>query len=116
MPSAVIAKTNLTPGSWFYPSYLLFMPDGDRILYGTWHGIRVWDLSLQELINISTEDISPVGAWASLLDDQIIMSSSLEGTYNFWDVTDGHQLDLVLHPRGLKAFTLCILQPPFLMI
>ena len=87
MPSAVVAETDVTP-HWCSPSYLLFTPDGNRILHGTRHGIRVWDLSLRELINIPTEDIQ-AGDWASLLDDRIIVSSSSKGTYSFWDATSG---------------------------
>ncbi len=72
------------------PHYLLFTPDGTRILHGSkGDTIRVWDTSLRELIKIQTEDVSQVGDWARLLDDHIIVSGTSKGSYNFWDVTFG---------------------------
>jgi len=70
---------------------------------GTQHCIRVWNLSLRELINIPTEDISQVGAWASLLDGHIIVSGSSEGTYDFWDATDGMPIRFCTAHRGSKG-------------
>ena len=113
MPHAVIAETNVSPYRGLFP-YLLFTPDGTRILHGTEHGIRVWDLSLRELINVPTEDASQIGDWASLLDGQIIVSGSSEGTYDFWDATDGTPIRFSTQPGGLKALTLRIL--PLLMM
>ena len=102
MLSVVIAETNVHLHLYFL-SYLLFTPDGTRILLGTPCCIQVWDLSLWELINIPTEDISHVGAWVSLLDGQIIVSGSLEGTYNFWDTTDGTPIRFCTASRGSKG-------------
>ena len=102
MPSAVIAETNVS--SHLYSlSYLLFTPDGTRILLSTQRCIRVWDLSLRALINIPTEDILQVGAWACLLDGHIVVSGSSEGTYNFWDATDGTPIRFCTASRGSKG-------------
>src|SRR5258708_14141216 len=66
MPSMVISEAIMpyNPLS-IYPRFLLFTPDGTRILHGSEFGvIRVWDLSLQELIKIQMEwhDLQ-VGDW-----------------------------------------------------
>src|SRR5258707_10146697 len=46
MPSAVIGEADTIDNAGFhYPHYLLFTPDGTRILHGSEDGtIRVWDL------------------------------------------------------------------------
>ena len=110
IPSAVVAETNVPP----HPeslSYLLFTPNGTRILHGTSHGIRVWDLSLRELINIPTEDASQMGGWASLLDGQIIVSGSSKGSYNFWDATDGTPIRFCTAFRGSEGLDFMHLTP-----
>ena|SRR5260370_13041267 len=87
MPSEVISHAYSSLGLLVY---LLFIPDGTRILHGLEDGtIQVWDFSfsLQELIKIQTEDPSQVGDWAHFLDNQIIVSGTLKGSYHFWDVT-----------------------------
>src|SRR5258708_14359440 len=88
MRSAVIGEAYIPDNNWWFNShYLLFTPDGTRILHGSSNGtIRVWDLSLRELIKVPTEHVSQVGDWARLLNDQIIVSGTSQGSYNFWDV------------------------------
>ena len=100
---APMAETNISIPKYSYPNYLLFMPDGTRILCGTRDGIWVWDLSLRELINIRTQDASQVGDWASLLDDRIIVSGSSNKSYNFWDATSGTPIRFCTASRGSKG-------------
>ena len=111
MPSAIIAETRVPPHA-RSPSYLFFTPDGTKILHGTEHGIRVWDLSLRELINVPTEDASQIGDWASLLDGQIIVSGSSEGTYSFWDATDGTPIRFSTAARGSERLDFTKLTSP----
>src|SRR5258708_40064643 len=78
----------------YKPHHLLFTPDGTRILHGSTYSygyatIQVWNLSLRELIKIPTADVSQVRDWARLLNDHIIVSGTLKGSYDFWDVTSG---------------------------
>ena len=91
MPSALIAETIGHPSVQLLRSffgYLGFTPDGTRILHSCRHGIRIWDLSLQELIDIPITD-DPV-SWAKLLDGRIVVSCSWdEWSYDFWDTTSG---------------------------
>src|SRR5260370_15109130 len=100
MPSTVIGEADLpgylstevfnvvfAPDNPVKVPYLFFTPDRTRILHGSLDGIRVWDLSIWELIKILTEELSEVGHWAHLLNDQIIVSGMLKESYNFWDVT-----------------------------
>ncbi len=90
MPSAVIGEADISDGPESYTCYLLFTPDGTRILHGSGNGtIWVRDLSLRELVKIPTGDISQVGDWTRLLNDHIIMSGTSKGFYNFWDIISG---------------------------
>ena len=101
-PSSVIGETSI-PG-WYYSCYLLFTPDGTRVLTGSLGAIRVWDLSLRELIKIPTEDASQVGSWARLLDDHIVVSGMLEESYSFWDATSNTSVRFCTasrRPQGL---------------
>src|SRR5258708_37592318 len=105
MPSALIAKTDI-PKNRRYPHslYLLFTPDGTRILHGSIDGtIQVWDLSLRELVKIPTEDVSQVGDWARLLNDHIIVSGTSEESYNFWDVISGTPIRFCTASQGSEG-------------
>ena len=104
MPSAVTTVANGSHGIIHSPRYLLFTPDGTRILHGSHDRIiRVWDLSLRELIKIPTKNDSQVGDWASLLDGQIIVSGSSNGSYNFWYATSGAPVRFSTASRGSKG-------------
>ncbi len=106
MPSAVIGEVDMPYNASFdYPCYLLFTPDGTRILHGSVDGmIRVWDLSLlRELIKIPTGHLSQVGDWAHLLDDQIIVSGASNGSYNFWDVISGAPIRFCTASQGSEG-------------
>src|SRR5258707_14903776 len=102
MRSAVIGEAYIPDNNWWFNShYLLFTPDGTRILHGSSNGtIRVWDLSLRELIKIPTEHVSQAGDWARLLNDQILVSGTSKGFYNFWDVTSGMPIKFCTASRG----------------
>ncbi len=104
MPSAVIGEADIPDGPRFKAHYLLFTSDGTRILHGSVGGtIRVWDLSLRELIKITTEHVSHVGDWARLLNDHIIVSGTSEGSYNFWDVISGTPIRFCTASQGSKG-------------
>ncbi len=101
MPSAIIGEVDIPYNLWSNPQFLLFTPDGTRILHGSTNGtIRVWDLSLRELIKIPTEHVSQAGDWARLLNDQILVSGTSKGFYNFWDVTSGMPIKFCTASRG----------------
>src|SRR5258708_5414259 len=105
MPSALIAKTDI-PKNGRYPHslYLLFTPDGTRILHGSIDGtIQVWDRSLRELVKIPTEDVSQVGDWARLLNDHIIVYGTSEESYNFWDVISGTPIRFCTASQGSEG-------------
>src|SRR5258708_27127235 len=106
MPSMVISEAIMpyNPLS-IYPCYLLFTPDGTRILHGSEFGaIWVWDLSLWELIKIQMEwhDLQ-VGDWVCLLNNQIIVSGASNGSYNFWDVISGTPIRFCTASQGSKG-------------
>src|SRR5260221_997836 len=113
MPSAVIGEANLSYPpyqqweyschQWSHSGYVLFTPDGTKILHGSTVGtIQVWDLSLRELMNITTEHISQLGNWARLLNDQIVVTGTSE-SYNFWDVISGTPIRFCTASQGSEG-------------
>ncbi len=97
----LIGEANIPCNEWFRPRYLSFTPDGTRIIHGSVDGtIRVWDLSLRELIKITTEHISQLGDWARLLNDHIIVSGTSEESYNFWDIISGTPIRFCTASQG----------------
>ena len=104
MPRTVVGEANESHGS-YYPRYLLFTPDGTRILHGSVSAvIRVLDLSLRVLIEIPTVDC---GDWARLLDGRIIVSGSQwQGSYSFWDATSGTPIRFCTASRGSEGLDL----------
>jgi len=89
LPNAVISEADMPHHEGLNPHYLLFTPDGTRILHGSsyiYGVIRVWDLSLRELLKIATEHVSQVGDWARLLSDRTVVSGTSKKSYDFWDV------------------------------
>src|SRR5258708_15174775 len=104
MPSALISKAKIANGWVSYACYQLFTPDRTRILHSSQDGtIQVWNLFLWELINIWTGDVSQVGDWAHLLNDQIIVSETSEESYNFWDITSGMPVKFCTASQGSKG-------------
>ena len=113
MPSAVVAEANLFDNLLYSSLYVLFTPDGTKILHGSDAGlIRVLDLSLQELIKIPTDHASQVGDWAILLDGQIIVSGSSKESYNFWDTSSRTPVRFSTASRGSEGFDFTHLASP----
>ena len=104
MPSAVIGKADVPDILRSSTYYLFFTHDGTRILHGSGDGtIRVWDLSLRELVKIPTEHVSQVADWARLLNDHIIVSGTSEESYNFWDVIPGTPIRFCTASQGSEG-------------
>src|SRR5258705_13470844 len=87
MPSAAISEMKIPYNAGFhYSNYLLFNHGGTRILHGSRDGtILVWDFSPRVLIVIPKHDVSLVGDWARLLNDQTIVSGTSKESYTFCD-------------------------------
>jgi len=109
----LIGEANIPCNEWFRPRYLFFTPDGTRIIHGSVDGtIRVWDLSLRELIKITTEHISQLGDWARLLNDHIIVSGTSEESYNFWDIISGTPIRFCTASQASKGLDFTSLASP----
>ena len=109
----LIGEANIPCNEWFRPRYLFFTPDGTRIIHGSVDGtIRVWDLSLRELVKIPTEHVSQVADWARLLNDHIIVSGTSEESYNFWDIISGTPIRFCTASQASKGLDFTSLASP----
>ncbi|KIW16736.1 hypothetical protein PV08_03925 [Exophiala spinifera] len=82
-------------------SLLIFSPDGQRLISGSFHSVQLWNITTGECLETLLGERAEVNALAFSPDGQQLASISYEGTVHLWDAMTGKYLKSIEGHGGI---------------